>query len=182
MRVVVTGHNGYIGSVMVPFLQKAGHDIVGLDTYLYEDCTFGDEVPDVPSLRMDLRDVDARRPSGLRRGHPPGGAVQRSAGQPESRARPTTSTTTRRSTWPRRPRRPACKRWLFASSCSLYGLAGDEMLTEEAGVQSDHPVRRVQDPRPSRTCGRWPTTASVRSSCATRRPTASRRGCVATSW
>ena len=48
MRVAVTGHNGYIGSVMVPFLQKAGHEIIGLDTYLYEECTFGDEVPDVP--------------------------------------------------------------------------------------------------------------------------------------
>src|SRR3954462_10645288 len=59
MRVLITGHNGYIGSVMVPFLQKAGHEIVGLDTYLYEECTFGSEVPDVPSIRMDLRDVTA---------------------------------------------------------------------------------------------------------------------------
>ena len=59
MRVALTGHNGYIGSVMVPFLQKAGHEILGLDTYLYEECTFGDEVPDVPSIRMDLRDVEA---------------------------------------------------------------------------------------------------------------------------
>ena len=41
MKVLVTGHNGYIGSVMVPFLAAAGHDVVGLDTYLFEDCTLG---------------------------------------------------------------------------------------------------------------------------------------------
>ena len=42
MRVLVTGHLGYIGSVLVPVLQAAGHDVVGLDTDLYRGCTFGD--------------------------------------------------------------------------------------------------------------------------------------------
>ena len=57
MRVLVTGHNGYIGAVLVPFLQKAGHDIVGLDTYLFEECYHGPAPTDPPALRIDLRDV-----------------------------------------------------------------------------------------------------------------------------
>ena len=36
MRVLVTGHNGYIGTVMVPMLRAAGHDVVGLDTFFFE--------------------------------------------------------------------------------------------------------------------------------------------------
>ena len=59
MRVLVTGHNGYIGSVLVPMLQEAEHEVTGLDNYLYGDCTFGDDVVDPPSLRMDIRDVEA---------------------------------------------------------------------------------------------------------------------------
>src|SRR5580765_5913651 len=59
MRVLVTGHNGYIGSVMVVVLMRAGHDIVGLDTYLFEDCTLGAERAQVPSIRADIRDLDA---------------------------------------------------------------------------------------------------------------------------
>ena len=42
MRVLVTGHNGYIGSVLVPLFQRAGHDVVGLDSDLFAECVFGD--------------------------------------------------------------------------------------------------------------------------------------------
>ena len=59
MRVLVTGHQGYIGTVMVPLLQGAGHEIVGLDTDLFEGCDFGEGGVQVPSLRMDVRDVQA---------------------------------------------------------------------------------------------------------------------------
>src|SRR5689334_6041783 len=57
MRVLVTGHHGYIGSIMVRVLNGAGHDVVGLDTDLYEGCTFGELGLQVPSLRKDVRDV-----------------------------------------------------------------------------------------------------------------------------
>ena len=57
MHVLVTGHNGYIGSILCPLLAEAGHDVVGLDNYLYEACTFGEDVPDVAALRMDVRDA-----------------------------------------------------------------------------------------------------------------------------
>jgi nucleoside-diphosphate-sugar epimerase len=59
MRVLVTGHNGYIGSVLVPVLRVAGHDVQGLDTFFFEDCTVGLDGAYVPSLRKDIRDVEA---------------------------------------------------------------------------------------------------------------------------
>ena len=43
MRVLVSGHHGYIGSILVPLLRDAGHDVVGLDTYMYEGCDFGEQ-------------------------------------------------------------------------------------------------------------------------------------------
>ena len=57
MKVLVTGHNGYIGSVMVDVLTRGGHDVTGLDTYLYEGCNFGPDRRTVPSIRKDIRDV-----------------------------------------------------------------------------------------------------------------------------
>ena len=62
MRVLVTGHMGYIGTVMVPMLIKAGHEVVGLDSDLYQSCTFaaGGEITEVPHIRKDVRDADVR--------------------------------------------------------------------------------------------------------------------------
>ena len=59
MKVLVTGHDGYIGSVMTGVLTRAGHDVTGLDSYLYETCDFGEQAPKVPSIRKDIRDVVA---------------------------------------------------------------------------------------------------------------------------
>src|SRR5690242_4127440 len=56
-RVLVTGHHGFIGSVMVPLLRAAGHDVVGLDTDYYVDCTFLGGAAEVPSIRRDIRDA-----------------------------------------------------------------------------------------------------------------------------
>ena len=60
MRVLVTGHRGYIGTVLTPMLSAAGHEVVGLDSDLYERCTFapGGKVPDVPTILKDVRDVE----------------------------------------------------------------------------------------------------------------------------
>ena len=57
-RVLITGHRGYIGSVMAPMLQAKGYDVVGLDTGYYEDgSTFVPEHAPIPSIRKDLRDL-----------------------------------------------------------------------------------------------------------------------------
>jgi nucleoside-diphosphate-sugar epimerase len=57
LKVLVTGHHGYIGSVLVPMLLERGHQVRGLDSFLFEGCTFGTDSPPAPSLRKDLRDV-----------------------------------------------------------------------------------------------------------------------------
>ncbi len=57
MRVLVTGHQGYIGSVLVPMLLEAGHDVVGMDNALFESCLIGPAAPEVPWIRRDIRDA-----------------------------------------------------------------------------------------------------------------------------
>src|SRR4029078_8046291 len=65
MRVLVSGHGGYIGTVLVPMFLKAGHAVVGLDTHLYRSCTFGAEPVAGPETVKDLRDVEASDLEGM---------------------------------------------------------------------------------------------------------------------
>ena len=63
MRVLLTGHKGYIGTVMLPMLQAEGHEVVGLDNDLFERCTFGNRslcggIPDIPYIKKDIREVE----------------------------------------------------------------------------------------------------------------------------
>ena len=59
MRVLVTGHNGYVGTIMMPLLIAANHEVVGLDTNLYEGSTFGEDPKrDFLEINKDVRDVD----------------------------------------------------------------------------------------------------------------------------
>jgi nucleoside-diphosphate-sugar epimerase len=65
MRVLVTGHDGYIGTVMTPLLAAAGHEVVGLDSGLFRSFTLGDEPPPVATIAKDVRDVAAEDLDGL---------------------------------------------------------------------------------------------------------------------
>ena len=65
MRVLVTGHDGYIGTVLVPLLEGAGHDVVGLDSYLYEGCTLGADAAPREAIRLDIRDVGPQHLEGF---------------------------------------------------------------------------------------------------------------------
>ena len=131
MRVLVTGHNGYIGTVLVPMLQEAGHDVVGLDNYLYEDCTFGEDVADVPALRMDVRDVTAAELEGFEAvlhlaaisNDPVGDLAPDTTFEINHRAASRLALTAKAA---------GVSRFIFSSSCSLYGKAGDDSLDEEA--------------------------------------------------
>src|SRR6266576_1270668 len=58
VRVLVTGSNGYIGTVMMTVLRSAGHALVGLDTNFFEDCLFTEDLKSYPTIRKDIRDVE----------------------------------------------------------------------------------------------------------------------------
>src|ERR1700733_3279745 len=59
MKILVTGHLGYIGTVMVPMLLKRGHEVVGMDADWFGRCTFGGGIVEVPNIRKDIRDATA---------------------------------------------------------------------------------------------------------------------------
>jgi len=131
MKVLVTGHNGYIGSVMVPLLQAAGHEVVGLDSYLFQDCTFGVEIPDIPALRVDIRDAEANLLEGF-------DAIMHLAAlsnDPLSDLNPACTYEINHLASVRLAKlakQAGVPRFLYSSSCSLYGAAGEDLLAEEA--------------------------------------------------
>jgi nucleoside-diphosphate-sugar epimerase len=132
VRVLLTGHHAYIGSILVPLLLDAGHDVVGLDTYLYEGCDFG-EAPaaSVPAMRKDIRDVSASDLDGFH-------AVLHLAAlsnDPVGDLNPdcTYAINHRASVaLAQAAKQAGVERYLFASSCSLYGAADRDWIDETA--------------------------------------------------
>ena len=106
MRVLVTGHHGYIGSVLAPMLQAAGHDVVGLDTFFYRGCDFGEADEFSPALARDVRDVTppSSRASTQLCISPPSRTTPSGT---STRIGPTRSTATGRLRWRALPRPPA---------------------------------------------------------------------------
>jgi len=131
MKVLVTGHQGYIGAVLAPIFQAAGHDVVGLDSGLFADCNFGPDESRVPTITRDLRDVTTDDLRGF-------DAVVHLAAlsnDPLSNLNPdcTYDINHRASVRLARVAKEAgVPRFLHSSSCSLYGTAGDDMLDETA--------------------------------------------------
>ncbi|HSE41940.1 MAG TPA: SDR family oxidoreductase [Acidobacteriota bacterium] len=131
MRIVVTGHKGYIGSIMVPMLRNAGHDVTGLDTDFYEGCTFGNSAELDPGLRKDIRDVTHKDLEGhdaiihlAALSNDPLGNLN-----PELTFEINYHATVRLA---QIAKEAGVSRFLFSSSCSNYGAAGDQMLDENA--------------------------------------------------
>ncbi len=132
MRVLVSGHHGYIGSILVPLFGAAGHEVVGLDTYMYEGCDFGEErAAAVPAIRKDVRDVTPADLDGF-------DAVIHLAAlsnDPVGDLNPdcTFAINHRASvSLARAAKQAGVERFLFASSCSLYGAAGQDWIDESA--------------------------------------------------
>jgi nucleoside-diphosphate-sugar epimerase len=131
MKVMVTGHQGYIGSVMVPMLLRAGHAVTGYDSDLYRRCTFaaGGERASVPSIQKDVRDVQTRDLEGFE-------AVIHLAAlsnDPLSDLDPEITYEINHKgsvRFARAAKEAGVSRFLFASSCSNYGQAGDDMVDE----------------------------------------------------
>jgi nucleoside-diphosphate-sugar epimerase len=131
MRVLLSGHLGYIGTVMTPMLLAAGHEVVGLDCDLYRRCTFaaGGDIADIPAVAKDVRDVEAGDLEGFN-------AVIHLAAlsnDPLSDLDPElTYDVNHRSSvrLAQLAKAGGVERFLYASSCSNYGKAGDAMIDE----------------------------------------------------
>jgi nucleoside-diphosphate-sugar epimerase len=133
MRVLVTGHHGYLGSLLTPMLRAAGHEVTGLDTGLYADCLLGPAPADVPTLRVDLRDVRPEHCTGFDAvchlaalcNDPLGNLNPELTYEINYRATVRVANAAKAAGVPR---------FLFSSSCSLYGAGLDDRpLDETAG-------------------------------------------------
>jgi nucleoside-diphosphate-sugar epimerase len=130
LRVLVTGHHGYIGTVLVPMAQRAGHDVVGLDSDLFAPCVFGEAPADVESIRKDVRDVEVADLEGF-------DAVLHLAAvcnDPVGNLNPHATYDINHLASVRvakKAKEAGVERYLFASSCSLYGKAGDDEMLDE---------------------------------------------------
>jgi nucleoside-diphosphate-sugar epimerase len=133
MRVLVTGQDGYIGAVLAPFLEDRGHEVVGLDCGLFSEAAFGDDsrLRAIPSLRRDLREVEAADLEGF-------DAVVHLAGlsnDPLGDLDPRLTVDINEDgsvKLARLAKQAGVTRFLFSSSCSNYGAAGEEPLDESA--------------------------------------------------
>ncbi|MBU2531188.1 MAG: NAD(P)-dependent oxidoreductase [Alphaproteobacteria bacterium] len=136
MKVLLTGHRGYIGTVLTPMLQDRGHEVYGMDSDLYSGSTFTGEIIDVPGSQKDCRDATAAdlTPDRL------GGfdAVIHLAGlsnDPLGDYQPGLTDDINASAsihLAKLAKAAGVPRFLFASSCSNYGAAGQDFLTESA--------------------------------------------------
>jgi nucleoside-diphosphate-sugar epimerase len=131
MRILVTGHQGYIGAVLTPMLIAQGHTVVGLDSNLYARSLFGEGVPQIPGLEKDIRDV---APSDLE-GFDAIMHLAALSNDPLGNLNPALTYEINYKAAvkiAKLAKQVGVPRYIFASSCSTYGAAGDEMLTEDA--------------------------------------------------
>ena len=136
MRVLVTGHKGYIGTIMVPMLQAGGFDVLGLDNDLFDGCIFGNrtisgDIPDIPYVKKDVRDVKRSDLQGV-------DAVMHLcalSNDPLGYFNPdvTYEINYKASVkLAKIAKKAGVKRYLFSSSCSVYGDSGADMVNEES--------------------------------------------------
>jgi nucleoside-diphosphate-sugar epimerase len=131
MKVLVTGHLGYIGVEMVGVLRDAGHEVVGLDTGLFDGCDFLLQPDNVPELRVDLRDVTAEHLKGFDAVAHLGALSNDPLGDlnPQITYDINQHASVRLA---RAAKAAGVKRFLFSSSCSLYGAGATGYLDENA--------------------------------------------------
>ena len=134
MKVVVTGHHGYIGSALVPVLLEAGHDVTGIDSFFYEGCDLRRDEAPIESVTVDVRDVSSEHFAGADAvvhlaalSNDPLGALS-----PELTHEINCDATLRAAGC---AREAGVGRFIFSSSCSMYGAASGGAVDEEAPLQ-----------------------------------------------
>ena len=132
MRILLTGHNGYIGTVMASILLSAGHEVVGFDTNFFEDCVLGPVQLHIQEIKKDLRDIGLHDLEKIEAvihlaalSNDPLGDLE-----PELTYEINLQATIRLA---RLAREAGVNRFLYSSSCSIYGASSaDDLLNEEA--------------------------------------------------
>jgi nucleoside-diphosphate-sugar epimerase len=133
MKVLLTGHKGYIGSVAAPMLHAAGHEVTGLDSGLFASCDFGQVAEAIPEVSNDLRDLTRADLEGFE-------AVVHFAAlsnDPIGNLNPRLTYDVNHLAsvhLARLSKEAGVSRFVFASSCSTYGAAGDDFLDETSGL------------------------------------------------
>jgi nucleoside-diphosphate-sugar epimerase len=141
MRVLLTGHQGYIGTVMIPMLTALGHEVVGLDSNIFIGSTFGEGVPNIPEIKKDIRDIELADVQGFE-------AVIHLAGlsnDPLGDLNPTLTDEINHIAavnLARLCKQAGVTRYLFSSSCSNYGAGGQDWLTESSAFNPVTPYGR----------------------------------------
>jgi len=130
MRILVTGHKGYIGSILVHMLLEEGYEVQGLDSGFFDLCTFGSPSYEIPYARKDIRDVESSDLVGLDAiihlaalSNDPLGDLN-----PELTLEINHAASVRLATL---AKENGIRRFLFPSSCSIYGGAGEEWISEK---------------------------------------------------
>ena len=133
MKVLLTGHKGYIGTVAGPILRAAGHNVTGLDSDLFSGCDFGEVLPEIREIQKDIRDVSRKDLEGF-------DAVVHLAAlsnDPLGNLNPEITYDVNHRASVRLAefaKAAGVRRFVFSSSCSTYGAAGDDFLDESAAL------------------------------------------------
>jgi nucleoside-diphosphate-sugar epimerase len=146
--VLMTGHRGYIGSVMAPYLLEQGYDVVGLDTGYYDECTLIPDRLEIPELRKDLRDLTPGDVDGFfavvhlgALSNDPIGNLNADWTEAINHAASVRLAEL--------ARQAGVRRFLFSSSCIMYGMSEAEVVDETAPLdpQTDYARSKVKSER-----------------------------------
>ena len=133
MKVMVAGDRGYIGAVLAPVLRQAGHEVHGLDLGLYDGCDLGPALPGPApgQARSDMRDVSPA----IVGGYDAVVCLAAVSNDPLGDLNPAATYSVNLDgtlALARAAKRAGVPRFLFSSSCSLYGAAGSAAVAEDA--------------------------------------------------